>query len=119
MIPRRTASPTRSPKPSTSRFGGPGGGRRDSRPQSGGPGGGPGGDRERGPRFFRKKVCRFCSDRSEIFDFKEPERVARFLTEKGKIVPRRITGNCAKHQRALARTIKRSRHSSLLAFQID
>ena len=93
-----------------------------SRPQ-----GGPGrpNDRKRdgrpgGPgRFFQKKVCRFCSDRALQIDFKDGEKIKRFLTEKGKIMPRRITGNCAKHQRMLARAIKRARHSALVAFQID
>ena len=80
--------------------------------------GGPGGERGAG-RFFRKKVCRFCSEQTEFADYKETERLTRFLTEKGKIVPRRITGNCSKHQRLLARAIKRARHSAFLAFQID
>ena len=86
-------------------------------------GGRPGsGNAERGPgggRFFQKKTCRFCSDRSEFLDFKDSERIKRFLTEKGKIMPRRITGNCAKHQRILSRAIKRARHAALVAFQID
>ena len=79
--------------------------------------GGPGGPG--GPRFFQKKVCRFCSEKSTQMDFKDTERLRRFLTEKGKIMPRRITGNCAKHQRVLARCIKRSRHVAFVAFQID
>ena len=75
---------------------------------------------ERGPgKFFRKKVCRFCSEKTHAIDYKETERLARFLTEKGKVVPRRITGNCAKHQRMMSRAIKRARHSAFLAFQID
>ena len=98
---------------------GPGGGRPQNRFSDkkkegrGGPGG-PG-----GPRFFQKKVCRFCSERSELIDYKDIEKLRRFLTEKGKIMPRRITGNCAKHQRMLARALKRSRHAALVAFQID
>ncbi len=72
-----------------------------------------------GPRFFQKKVCRFCSEKSTPLDFKDTERLRRFLTEKGKIMPRRITGNCAKHQRILARAIKRCRHVAFVAFQID
>ena len=76
--------------------------------------GGPG-----APRFFQKKVCRFCSERSTLLDYKEVDRLRRFLTEKGKIMPRRITGNCAKHQRVLGRAIKRARHTALLAFQLD
>ena len=79
--------------------------------------GGPGGPG--GPRFFQKKTCRFCSERSNALDYKDTERLRRFLTEKGKIMPRRITGNCSKHQRILARAIKRSRHTAFVAFQID
>jgi small subunit ribosomal protein S18 len=82
--------------------------KRDDR--RGGPGGG---------RFFQKKVCRFCADRTTAIDFKDVEKLRKFLTEKGKIMPRRITGNCAKCQRMLARAIKRSRHSAFVAFQID
>ena len=74
---------------------------------------------ERGGRFFQKKTCRFCGDRTAFLDYKDTERLKRFLTEKGKIVPRRITGNCAKHQRMLARALKRARHAALVAFQID
>lgn len=76
-------------------------------------------DREGGSprgRFFRKKVCRFCSEKVNHIDYKEVERLGKFLTEKGKIIGRRITGNCAKHQRALARAIKRARHTALLPF---
>ena len=76
-------------------------------------------DERGGGRFFRKKICKFCSDRASVIDYKDNERLARFLTEKGKIVPRRITGNCAKHQRFLARALKRARHAALIAFQID
>jgi len=81
-------------------------------------------DRDRegaGPRgrFFRKKVCRFCSEKVPFVDYKDVERLAKFLTEKGKIIGRRITGNCAKHQRALAHAIKRSRHVALLPFQTE
>ena len=103
---------SRSPKPQVGR-GRPGDKKRDFR--SSGPGGG--GDRPTG-RFFQKKTCRFCSDRTEGLDYKDVERLKRFLTEKGKIVPRRITGNCAKHQRMLARAIKCARHSALIAFQV-
>ncbi len=108
---------------------------RDRKSPSGGPNrGGPGrpGDRKReggssrfggeggrGARFFQKKVCRFCQEKSSAIDFKDVERLKRFLTEKGKIIPRRITGNCAKCQRKLARAIKKARHSALVAFQID
>ena len=99
----------RKPQQKSKFQGRPGDKKRDARP------GGPGG----GFRFFQKKTCRFCSERALVVDFKDTERLKRFLTEKGKIMPRRITGNCAKHQRVLARAIKIARHTSLFAFQID
>lgn len=77
---------------------------------------GQGGGGKRRP-FLRKKICRFCSEKVQVIDFKEIEILRRFLTEKGKIIPRRTTGNCAKCQRRLVRAIKRSRHAALLAFQ--
>lgn len=58
--------------------------------------------------FFRKKVCKFCAQKLKI-DYKEHETLKRFITERGKILPRRITGSCAKHQRRLAVAIKRAR----------
>ena len=58
--------------------------------------------------FFRKKVCKFCTQKLKI-DYKDPETLKRFITERGKILPRRITGSCAKHQRRLAIAIKRAR----------
>lgn len=74
-------------------------------------------DRPGGGRFFQKKTCRFCADKS-ILDFKDMDRIRKFLTEKGKIIPRRITGNCAKCQRMLARAVKRARHAALVGFEI-
>ena len=99
---------TRSPKPQKKTMDR----KRDFRsgPGAGGPG---------GPRFFQKKTCRFCADRQVYVDYKDPDRLKKFLTEKGKIMPRRITGNCAKHQRLLSRAIKRARHAALVAFQTD
>lgn len=78
----------------------------------------PGGP-NRGPRRYIKKICRFCADKGSFIDYKDAERLKRFLTEKGKIIPSRITGNCAKHQRMLARIVKRARHAAVVAFQID
>ena len=79
-----------------------------------------GGD-ERGPRgrFFRKKFCRFCGEKISSIDYKDTERLGKFLTEKGKIIARRITGNCSKHQRGVAGAIKRARHMALLPFQTE
>lgn len=74
---------------------------------------------DRKGRVFRKKLCRFCNEKGTRLDFKDVELVQKFLTEKGKIIPRRITGNCSKHQRMLARVVKRCRHSALVAFQVE
>jgi len=71
-----------------------------------------------GGRFFRKKTCRLCSETANPLDYKDKDRLSRYLTEKGKIIPRRTTGNCASCQRQLVRAIKRARHSAILAFQI-
>ncbi len=74
-------------------------------------------DRGRGGRksFFRKKVCKFCAQKMKI-DYKDPDTLKRFITERGKILPRRITGSCAKHQRALALAIKQSRSLAYLPY---
>jgi small subunit ribosomal protein S18 len=68
--------------------------------------------------FFKKKVCRFCSQKLKI-DYKDADMLRKFITERGKILPRRITGTCAKHQRALAVSIKRARIIALLPFVAD
>ena len=65
--------------------------------------------------FFKKKVCKFCAQKLKI-DYKEADTLRRFITERGKILPRRITGTCAKHQRALALAIKQARCIALLPF---
>ena len=66
----------------------------------------------------RKKVCVFCGKDSEI-DFKDVNKLKRYVSERGKILPRRITGNCAKHQRALTVAIKRARHIALMPYVQD
>jgi small subunit ribosomal protein S18 len=105
--------------------GGRGGGRSNGRGRGSG-GGRDRDDRDRGGRFggdrgrpFRKKVCRFCGGKRSVVNYKDVESIHKFVTEKGKIIPRRITGTCAKHQRDVAASIKRCRHSGLLAFQTD
>jgi small subunit ribosomal protein S18 len=65
--------------------------------------------------FFKRKICKFCAKIAKI-DYKDSESLRRFTTERGKIIPRRITGTCAKHQRQLARAIKRARVLALLPF---
>jgi small subunit ribosomal protein S18 len=124
-------------------FGG-GFGDREERGGRGGFGRGPGGrdrdrDRERGPMsvkarlrakarkkarkaqkkkgsFLRKKVCRFCADATVGIDYKDPKGLRYFLTETGKLIPQRISGNCAKHQRQIAIAIKRGRQLALMPY---
>jgi small subunit ribosomal protein S18 len=123
--------------------GGFGGGFGDDRPREGrGFGRGPGGrdrDRERGPMtvkarlrakarkkarkaqkkkgsFLRKKVCRFCADATVGIDYKDPKGLRYFMTETGKLIPQRISGNCARHQRQIAIAIKRARQLALMPY---
>ncbi|MBN2874369.1 MAG: 30S ribosomal protein S18 [Spirochaetales bacterium] len=89
-----------------------------SRDDRGGRDGDDRGDRGgRGGRkgFFRKKVCKFCAQKVKI-DYKDPDTLRRFITERGKILPRRITGSCAKHQRRLSLAIKRARALAYLPY---
>ncbi len=76
-----------------------------------------GGGRRRGG-FGRKKVCRFCADHNLKVDYKEASQLKLFVTERSKIIPRRISGNCAKHQRDVAQAIKRARLLALLPFTV-
>lgn len=67
-------------------------------------------------RFQRRKFCRFCAEKSEYIDYKDVKILRSYLTERGKILPRRMTGVCAKHQRSLNEAIKRARNIALLSF---
>ncbi len=67
-------------------------------------------------RRIKKKVCQFCANEAFKVDYKEHDKVKRFVSEKGKILPRRVTGNCAKHQREVVQAVKRSRHIALLPY---
>lgn len=67
----------------------------------------------------RRKVCTFCTDKIEYIDYKDVNRLRRFVNERGKIMPRRMTGTCAKHQRELATAIKRARVMALLPYSAD
>src|ERR1700722_62759 len=98
--------------------GGPRSGGGGGRPSSG-PGGGPG--PRRGKRSFvrKKKVCRFCVDKSDFIDYKKADILAPFLQERGKILPRRMTGTCARHQRWLTVAIKRAQNIALLPFAAE
>ena len=73
-------------------------------------------DRSRRPR---KKVCSFCVDKVENIDYKDVAKLRRYTTERGKILPRRISGNCAKHQRQVTVAIKRARNIALLPFTAE
>jgi len=64
----------------------------------------------------RRRVCRFCIERAEVIDYKDPAKLRHYISDRGKIEPRRRTGTCARHQRALARAIKRARHLALLPY---
>lgn len=87
-----------------------------------GAGGGPAGSRPPGPRrgkrnyVRKKKVCRFCVDKVDLIDYKKPEILQSFVQERGKILPRRMTGTCARHQRWLTIAIKRAQNIALLPF---
>src|SRR5579872_6922183 len=96
--------------------GGHGGPRREGGPGGGGPGG-PGG-RPRGKRqyFRKKKVCKFCVEKMDFIDYKRADILSQFVQERGKILPRRMTGVCARHQRWLGEAIKRARNIALLPF---
>ena len=100
-----TDSETRPAPPSG---GGAGGG--------GGPRGGGGGGKRRGRYVPRRKVCDFCVNKINFVEYKEPARLRRFVSDRGKIEPRRKTGTCAKHQRAVSVAVKRARHLALLPF---
>jgi len=99
-------------------------------PRGRGPGSGPGGDDRRGgpggpqggkKKFFyrRKRVCKFCVEKLEYIDFKDVKMLQQFIPERGKILPRRISGTCALHQRKLQNAIKRARTVALIPFATD
>jgi small subunit ribosomal protein S18 len=76
----------------------------------------PGGVKKKKKVFHRRKICRFCADSSLVIDYKDSKSLRYFITERGKIIPRRISGTCAKHQRELTQAIKRARSIALLPF---
>jgi small subunit ribosomal protein S18 len=71
---------------------------------------------DKGKYVHRRKVCAFCADSNKIIDYKDPRKLRSFISDRGKIEPRRKTGTCAKHQRVLSLAIKRARHLALLPF---
>jgi small subunit ribosomal protein S18 len=104
-------APASRPSGGHSGHSGPGSGPRTPRP-AGAPGGGPG-----GRKFFRrKKVCKFCTEKIDAISYRDVRLLQGFVAERGKIVPRRLTGVCTRHQRRLSLAIKQSRNIALLAF---
>src|SRR5437867_10856496 len=116
---KQAPAPGGAPRREGGHGGGHGGPRREGGPGGGGPGGpgGPGG-RTRGKRqyFRKKKVCKFCVERMDFIDYKRADILSQFVQERGKILPRRMTGVCARHQRWLGVAIKRARNIALLPF---
>ncbi len=76
-------------------------------------------ERQRSGGRRRRKVCAFCVDKVECIDYKDVAKLKRYMSERGKILPRRMTGTCAKHQRQLTEAIKRARHVALLPFTAE
>lgn len=66
--------------------------------------------------FYRRRVCRFCTDKELVMNYKDPKTLRNFVTERGKIIPKRIYGTCATHQRQVTEAIKRARHLALLPY---
>ena len=67
-------------------------------------------------RVYRKKVCKFCGEKLKAIDYKDTMRIMKYVTERGKIIPSRISGNCAKHQRMLAKAIKKARLAAFIPY---
>ena len=113
-----TTEAPRGPGGPPPRFGGGGGGRPGGGGGGGGRPGGPGGPggRPRGRFVRRRKVCAFCVEKVTHIDYKEIDKIRRFVSERAKIEPRRRTGVCAKHQRALRTAIQRARQIALVPF---
>ena len=77
-------------------------------------------DKKRSPMGMRrKKICQFCADKTESIDYKDTEKLRKYITERGKILPKRITGTCAIHQREVTTAIKRARIAALLPYVAD
>ena len=76
-------------------------------------------ERRRGGGMRRKKVCQFCAEKIDEIDYKDVELLQKFVTDRGKILPKRVTGTCARHQRELARAIKRARIVALMPYVSD
>ncbi len=120
---QKAQSPSGPPRREGGGHGGPGGGHggpggHSGPRREGGPGGGgPGGPRRGKRQYFRKKkVCKFCVEKMDFIDYKRADILSQFVQERGKILPRRMTGVCSRHQRWLGEAIKRARNIALLPF---
>ena len=98
-------------------YGGGGGGYGGGGGGGGGYGGGQGGDMGEGG-IVRKRLCRFCGDTEVVLDYKDTQLLRNFVTERGKLIPRRVNGTCAKHQRAVALAVRRGRMIALIPFAV-
>ncbi len=90
--------------------------------QAGGRGGGRGGDKgqtQRRPMFRRRKICKFCAEKIDDINYKDVKLMASFVPERGKILPRRISGTCAMHQRKLQTALKRARQLALIPYVVE
>ena len=76
-------------------------------------------DRDRSKNHKRRKVCQFCADKCEHIDYKDTAKLRKYISDRAKILPRRMTGTCAMHQRQLTEAIKRARHLALLPYTAD
>ena len=92
---------------------------REARP-AGRDGAAPRGNMRRGMSSRRRpKFCYYCVEKQEKVDYKDVEKLRKYISDRGKIIPRRVTGNCAKHQRLLTEAIKRARYMALLPYSLD
>jgi small subunit ribosomal protein S18 len=105
----------------SSSFGVRGGGGARGPAGKGGAGRGGAAGKEQGKRYFfrRRKVCKFCADKVDYIDYKDIKLISAFVPERGKVLPRRMFGTCAEHQRKLTLAIKRARHIALLPFAAE
>jgi len=92
---------------------------RENRTPSAGAGGRERGGMRKGGLRRRPKFCYYCVEKQEKVDYKDAEKLRKYMSERGKIIPRRVTGNCAKHQRLLTEAIKRARYMALLPYTLD
>jgi small subunit ribosomal protein S18 len=108
------ATPTSSGGSGSGSGSGGGPGRSSDRPARRGPGGPGGGGRKQ--YFRRRKVCKFCEEKIDVVDYKDVRLVSQFVSDRGKILPRRLTGTCSPHQRLLTVAIKRARNLAFIPF---